>query len=340
MIIERNRIFDGIRGFAFLIVLLMHGLSICYDRAYPYLQGCGKYGVWLFFVLSAFLLTRNYILGEGRKAEYIIARIFKIIPLYLLCIFCYTLVGIIAPTRNDWAYILMAQYGPIHLWTIPVEFDFYALLFFLWIIPNRRVRNAIFLVAVVGSVLALIYGTKNPNSSNSLWYLSSFYIGYILAQIWDNLPRVSNGILMTSITLSVFVFLSPGIQYLVMDIEPSPYLMNMYLPLSFTWAIFIVSVCKSNPNIINKLLSSDFFVLLGNISYSGYLFHFLIMVKSKQYLGSGIASVIISIILSIITAYVLSRLIELPIYRLRKIFVLKIKNAQQGGVPKLGKLKH
>lgn len=48
---------DGIRGLACLLVLCTHLPGFFLPDYGKYVTGTGKYGVWLFFVLSAFLLT-------------------------------------------------------------------------------------------------------------------------------------------------------------------------------------------------------------------------------------------------------------------------------------------
>lgn len=52
---------DGIRGLACLIVICVHGSAFFFPDTGHYLAGTGKIGVWLFFVLSAFLLTSKFI---------------------------------------------------------------------------------------------------------------------------------------------------------------------------------------------------------------------------------------------------------------------------------------
>lgn len=314
---KREDIYDGIRGFAFLLVLLMHGFVICFDGAFRYLQGCPKYGVWLFFVLSSFLLTRNYILANGDRVGYVLGRIFRILPLYFVCCIIYTLLNIVSPTGWDWLLISIAQYGPIHLWTIPVEFYFYFILFGLWMISKEIVRDIVFIASAVISFVVLLVCTKKADSTNTFWYISSFAVGYFLARYWNYVPTIEYGFTLSTIVLCVFIFLSPGMLYLILDVNPTPYLTNMYLPLSILWALFIIAVCKSKPNIINNALSSKYMRVLGSISYSGYLFHWIIMVKMKEYMGSGIVAVFLSISLTMVVAYVLFRFVEMPIYRLR-----------------------
>jgi len=323
---NREPVYDGIRGFAFLLVLSIHGFAICYDGAFRYLQGCGKYGVWLFFVLSSFLLTKNYLIPNGNKLEYVVARIFRILPLYFICCLTYVFLGIIKPAGFDWVMLLIAQFGAIHLWTIPVEFYFYAILLALWMVNNTITRDVIFLLCSLISLAVLLLYSKDENSTNTLWYLAPFCVGYFLARTWDYLPVVKCGDILASIVLFIFIILNPGIQYIILDIEPSPYLMNMYFPLSIIWGFFIYVVGKSKPNLANNLLSSRLMTFLGGISYSGYLFHVLVMVKLKELMGTGIITVVLSIILSIILAYIVSSLVERPVYKVRRKIIRVYKS--------------
>ena len=51
---------DGIRGVACLIVICIHAIAIFFPSTRDLMAGAGKIGVWLFFVLSAFLLTSKF----------------------------------------------------------------------------------------------------------------------------------------------------------------------------------------------------------------------------------------------------------------------------------------
>ncbi len=319
---ENNPTLDGIRGWAFLIVLVMHGFSICFDGSQQYLQGCGKYGVWLFFVLSSFLLTKNYVLTNGNKRKYLIGRIFRILPLYFICIAVYSGLNIIQPTISEAILTSVGLFGPLHLWTIPVEFCFYIILLGLLFVPNQSTRNLIMLFMAVGSLISLTYIPKDPSSSNVFWYIPSFYCGYILAVLFPRYSAVRFGMAVPLIILTGFVILSPGIQFLLFKIEPSPYLMNMYFPLSMLWGIFILAVLNTRSKYIDRIFKSRLLLFLGKISYSGYLFHLVIMMELRKFMGSSVTTVFFSIVLSIAIGYLVNRAIEMPLYKIRKILLI------------------
>src|SRR3954447_19044384 len=83
---------DGLRGVAVLLVLLDHA-SDAELRLFPAanMNRAGKYGVYLFFVLSAFLLTHLLLLKPPEELarartwlNYALRRFLRIFPLYAL----------------------------------------------------------------------------------------------------------------------------------------------------------------------------------------------------------------------------------------------------------------
>lgn len=132
---------DGLRGLAVLIVLASH-MSNMGQPLLPgvNLSGTGKSGVYLFFVLSAFLLTRALIewapgdFARARPwANYLLRRVVRIWPLYLVVLLLSWALTVTA--ASGWHYVidtpalfrhLALVEGRSVLWSIPVEFKFYA----------------------------------------------------------------------------------------------------------------------------------------------------------------------------------------------------------------------
>ncbi|HEY1090435.1 MAG TPA: acyltransferase family protein, partial [Burkholderiaceae bacterium] len=95
---------DGLRGFAALVVVASHasgmGLNLVPGLD---LTGIGKYGVYLFFVLSAYLLSTQWLtkeqetrLGAKYLGRYLSRRFLRIYPLYILVL----LVGLALPPHG------------------------------------------------------------------------------------------------------------------------------------------------------------------------------------------------------------------------------------------------
>ncbi|CND01205.1 Acyltransferase family [Yersinia frederiksenii] len=74
---------DGIRGLACLIVISLHSIGLFFSDIQFYTLGMDKLGVWIFFVLSSFLLTRQFLkngFSSGVIIDYSISRALRIIP--------------------------------------------------------------------------------------------------------------------------------------------------------------------------------------------------------------------------------------------------------------------
>ena len=86
--LERNTKFlTSIRGLACMIVLIAHLTSIIPNIG-SNTSGTGKIGVWLFFILSAFLLTLQWIeipkISIKEILKFYNKRIFRIFPCYII----------------------------------------------------------------------------------------------------------------------------------------------------------------------------------------------------------------------------------------------------------------
>ena len=150
---------DGLRGLAVLLVMESH-LGNAHFHLVPGLDlsGTGKYGVYLFFVLSAFLLTHPLVAGgrerlthRGQWLRYALRRVLRIVPLYYVVLVTHHLATRSGATRvfdpMDTASLgrhLLLQEGMGLYWTVPVEFAYYLLLPFVAVV---------FVVALAGRVV-------------------------------------------------------------------------------------------------------------------------------------------------------------------------------------------
>jgi peptidoglycan/LPS O-acetylase OafA/YrhL len=125
---------DGIRGVAVLLVLLDHAS----DQEMRLMSGAdlnrlGKYGVYLFFVLSAFLLTYQFYVRSGEEllqhrtwVNYAARRILRIFPVYSVVLLAMIAMHKLKP-GDFWTHMLLRDGRRVY-WTIPVEVKFYLLL--------------------------------------------------------------------------------------------------------------------------------------------------------------------------------------------------------------------
>lgn len=127
---------DGARGLAVLFVLADHTVDSKGLQLWPGfdLDRAGFFGVLLFFVLSAFLLTylffiqpKEHLANPNTWLNYILRRFLRIFPLYALAIL---VMAWIEPdfVRADVMNHLQLRDGQGHFWTIAVEVKYYFLL--------------------------------------------------------------------------------------------------------------------------------------------------------------------------------------------------------------------
>lgn len=160
---------DGLRGFAILLVLCSHlvslppgGRSPFVDRLVGMILGLGWVGVDLFFVLSGFLITGILVQSRGGPhyfRNFYARRSLRIFPLYYLFLAIATFISplllspesiLTLPKEHAWVYWLyLSNFGGkpseafAHTWSLAVEEQFYlvwpAIVFFAKPVAMRRV---------------------------------------------------------------------------------------------------------------------------------------------------------------------------------------------------------
>jgi len=140
---------DGLRGLAALIVVASHasnmGLHLIPGLS---LAGTGKYGVYLFFVISAFLLTFQWLQAPpggpgtaGALGRYMVRRVLRIYPLYAVVLVLGWLLprGLGVPMDGPavWTHLTLREGRDIY-WSVPVEFKYYLVIpLVAWLLASR-----------------------------------------------------------------------------------------------------------------------------------------------------------------------------------------------------------
>ena len=165
---------DVLRGLAVASVVFFHGFASADYVAEPStaawrfvkLAELGQLGVYLFFVLSGFLIS-SILLKQRERTHYYknfyVRRALRILPAYLLMLFVLRLLGVV-----DWRFVLacllfianMARLLQSHaneygvLWTLAVEEQFYL----LWptLVRHLRSPRSLLKVIISGCVLAVV----------------------------------------------------------------------------------------------------------------------------------------------------------------------------------------
>jgi peptidoglycan/LPS O-acetylase OafA/YrhL len=175
--------FDGLRAVAFTLVFFSH--KITFADAGPY----GHVGVWLFFVLSGFLITRiladeRIRIEEGRSTvwsgmrRFYIRRTARIFPPYYLLLAVIAVISLVVHVedftpisriayltfttnllielRGYWA----GDFG--HLWSLAVEEQFYLLFApLVLLLPRSRTGALCMLVIAIGVTTRLLLETHS-----------------------------------------------------------------------------------------------------------------------------------------------------------------------------------
>lgn len=184
---------DGLRGLAALMVVASHASNVRADLLPGLsLSGIGKPGVYLFFVLSAFLLTLQWLQADPvQRAQarflghYLWRRVLRIYPLYILVL----LAGWSLPPRGlgvplDGAAVwrhLSLQEGRELYWSVPVEFLYYLVIPLLawWLArPWPAPWRAGGLAGTAVLAIWLYPPAQSPvNSTDLAYYLPIFFCG-------------------------------------------------------------------------------------------------------------------------------------------------------------------
>ena len=328
---------DGLRGFAFLVVLASH-LSNVHGL---FFSGIGHEGVWLFFILSAFLLSDYFIRNPGRVkslyewANYLFRRFLRIIPLFVIALFVYYLAGAIS--LQDVYMSLYFSYAYGHLWTIPVEFTFYLLLpilllFIIYALREKPVPVLVSLLFFVG-IIEFFYPESGmlPNSINMLYYLPVFLYG-ITVCIVNNQLRIMisdrytlffdmTGILLLLLSALTIPFVWSYLFYPV----SYDYFVNMYVILGVIWAALLLSVI--NGKLLKRIFENKYLRWTGLISYNAYLFHILVInIVINMISNNDLIFIPLSIIIIFLSSSVIYILIEAPLSKIKLKDVIVIGN--------------
>lgn len=322
---------DGIRGLACLTVLLTHAVSMFFiAQTARHLAGTGKIGVWLFFVLSALLLTKKFQttgFGTQSLAAYAVGRCLRIIPLFVIAVLVHKAFGSLGIVAwSDVMAALTFQKGYAHLWTVPVEFTFY-----LWLplvaaafiaARARSISAACGLLVILVCVQQLIwpYWKTSINALGTGWYASSFTIGCFLAVTLNDIrPRITNAmanVLAFSVVLGL-ILASPGARHAIFDVPLDVALVDKFVYISAAWSLFIIATVDGK-GIFGRLVTRPFMRKLGAWSYSLYLFHGLVLVEIADRFPNNIFAMFVGIGAAIAVGAASFYAIEFPIERYRQ----------------------
>ena len=302
----------GLRGLAVLYVVVSH-IGNSGARLFPLPHDAiGKVGVWIFFGLSAFLLTtglRSELTRLPRTtaiARYAVHRVFRIYPLYLVVLAIHWMIGDI-----DGAALLRhvaLVEGHRELWAIPVEFQYYLVVPLIAVL-SRRMAIA---VLSAGLLASAAYAGVRPDAvfSNGLLIVpkaAPFLIASLLLFVrppstWA--APIGWGALVLLLACTV-AFRHLGIIRALSPAAP-------WLSIAISIAVAGLIHALRQPGRLTAVFSAAPLVWIGEISFSLYLLHlFVIRAVFRWGLDPTLAGWV-AFALSVALAACTYRLIEKP----------------------------
>ena len=311
--------FDGTRAVGFLLVITAHVPSV---PLFGSLQGWSA--VWIFFVMSGYLIAMLMMREEkasGRVAfgPFLIKRICRILPAYLMAILIYWLACFtLEPATGDYESFmerlpyflaLLPEYANkngfsifTHTWTVGVELKFY--LFFppvLFLMIGNA--NARFVVTAIVAVLLTAVGTFLAQSYCALLFgaMLAFALerprGYAFIAKLTRVPLV--------VPLALIVALFTLLHYT-----------EQLTAVAFV-ATYLIAYVIVQEAAVSRLLTWPPLVYLGQRSYGAYLLHFLALRIGYMIFGSdsvtgGLMSVCFCLVVTVLAADIMYRAIERP----------------------------
>lgn len=344
---------DGLRAIAALAVVVHHGPTLTEEPFVGFKNFLGWFGVDLFLVLSAFLLSRllqlEYVAtGTIDIRKFFIRRILRIWPLYLFFITASLLYGLnynVLSVRelSGWylAHLTFTQnlaasvhfYSPFpfasHLWTIALEEQAYLVMpifiaAYFREMDSRGLAKILVLSSIVFVIIRLsvvMLGREHPYVWVSPLRADTFLFGIYLG--------LCTGVGINTVkhfwlALSAFVG-AVFIIGLALHLGP-PGLSDMsevigYPMISVLCCLLIFAIDKSN--IPAKLLSLKPMRHLGRISYGIYVFHIFGLWVSDEIMrrvgvDSTLSRLALGILITIGLADVSYRLLERPFLLLKE----------------------
>jgi peptidoglycan/LPS O-acetylase OafA/YrhL len=297
---HRYAYIDALRGYAILGVISVHTSGTIPHLGGPLreLATCGQFGVHLFFVVSALTLVMSWHTRTDGTYPFYIRRLFRIAPMFWLAIPFYVMINgglypsIWAPSGISWwdittTILFLHGWHPESInsvvpggWSIAVEMTFYAVLPILVIALRSWLRVGVALLLSI--VLAQLLQPFTERVLSSMMPGEPEYLIHLFAYFWffNQLPVFLIG-------LAVFFSLR--------DFNPPKTALWIGLVLSLTLIILMPFLRVPGPPHINYALCfgaltfclgrgaggwlvNRFVCYLGKISYSAYLWHFVVVI--------------------------------------------------------------
>jgi peptidoglycan/LPS O-acetylase OafA/YrhL len=296
---------DALRFFAFLCVFAFHRMDyVPPNSVWAFRIGTiGAFGVPVFFLLSAFLITEllwreRERTGRVHVGAFYMRRILRIWPLYFVAFFGLALLNHFVPGTgsDDWrawlAFTFFAGnwYVTFHgwiagavdpLWSISVEEQFYIVIPVMLAWGGRRAllyaSSALLVVAYVVVLFYALHPTTGDNGewTNSFVQFQFFCAGTLLALLLrERVVRLPMAVRVAGFAVGAGLWMLAMVRFHVQSWEPHPTpagaVAGWLLVLAGTLCLFLSALGVPSRWVPRWL------AYLGRISYGLYVFHSLV----------------------------------------------------------------
>lgn len=308
---------DSLRAIAVILVLLSH-----YYVGGPW----GDFGVRLFFVLSGFLITSIICTHKENMAKveyspilvaknFYIRRSLRLFPIYYLALLIYLALEFFSEKQysniaNDWPFhffyltnvlvFLRGEWvGPLSpYWSLSVEEQFYLIWFWLILLfPRKILPHAILLAIFIAPLFrlsAFLFGHNHYSDVLLPACLDMLATGSLLAVATHTYYRKqffhlilwcktnSRTIMISAYAVSVVLLLvSFGL-----DKESLLKRLSVNILSSFVFVVVVFACHQGVEGWVGKLLSANWLIQIGRISYGIYIYHMLVFAIFVDYFDS------------------------------------------------------
>lgn len=310
------------------------------------LHGAGAMGVSFFLVLSGFVMSIGY---EQRVQEpsfrwgdFILKRLIRLWPLHLLCLGVWIILAYAAwgssaihplPLLGN---ALLLQWLPVEgiegnnvAWCLPVLVLCYAIYPALARLSTQRLLLATIVLAIS---LLLINELLHPTNQNAYWYKSpasralDFLLGMLTFRIyqytlpkgvstWSKLPALVRW----SLELLPIPLYALALVGSLMSTDSLSSIVLFYFPSCLVIFLFALSSKSKETSGIPDLLNLKWLIYLGQISFSFYMAHNLVILAVKQVFQRITPSnpwelrLVVSLATAIVVSILINRFFEAPI---------------------------
>lgn len=360
-----------LRGIAALLVIVSHCVRTT-ETPYSSIDSpsdiilfnsldLGSFAVTLFFCLSVATLYLNHKNDKtlADTASFIVKRIFRIYPAFIFAILAYVLLGNIyvewyGEPKGIWIDSIALPYSSVdvftHLfilydlignpyiingafWSLPVEFRYYLLFPVALFLMRKSGPTSVMALALL-LACSVYFMPWKPSMPHFFLLAPSFFGGMLAAYIYErNGKPLKYSLLIISIGLVL-----ASLVWVFRDDLPNQYKALRYYNFNILLCIIIVYF-SLRTNVINynmKIRSALGF--LGNVSYSLYLLHQLVLtfvfIMCMKIGITGDAKILfifpITVAVSLLFAWASYKFIEKPGVRLGRYIIERYKIIKTG----------